>query len=132
MLGVTDLSCPVDITDGPEYSGGVICCGDRVLAGVCCRERYLIQSDLDCRYVNYVSHDPVGMGCTVPADGCTGSFGTLLSGPLCHATDDMTYWEKLEDLGGDIYDYGEGFTVNPAPLITMTQGIMRSGVIGIM
>ena len=79
-----------------------------------------------------MSCDPVGMGCTVPADGCTGSFGTLLSGSLCTVTDDMTYWEKLEALGGDTYDYDEGLTVNPAPLIMMTHGIMRSGVIGMM
>ena len=44
----------------------------------------------------------------------------------------MTYWEKLVALGGDSYDYDEGLTVNPAPLITMIQGIMRSGVIEMM
>ena len=109
-VGVTDLAAPVDIADGPEYSGGVISWGDRVSPGVWCRERTRIQNDLDCQYVNYVSCDPVGMGCTVPADGCAGSFGILLSGLLCPVTDDMTNWEKLEALGGDTYDYDEGLS----------------------
>ena len=47
------------------------------------------------------------------ADEGTGSFGTLLSGPLCPVTDDMTYWEKLEALGGDSYDYDEGVDSQP-------------------
>ena len=60
-------------------------------------------------YITYVSCNPVGRGCTVPADGSTGSFGTLFSGPLCPVMDDVTHWEKLEALGGDSYDYYEGF-----------------------
>ena len=71
-------------------------------------ERGLSQNDLDCQYINYVSCDPVGRGCTVPANGSTGSFGALFSGPLCPVTDDMTYWKKLQALGGDSYDYDEG------------------------
>ena len=51
----------------------------------------------------------------VPADGCTDSFGTLLSGPLCPVMDDMTYWEKLEALGGDTYDYDAGVDSQPGP-----------------
>ena len=73
------------------------------------------------------------MGCTVPADGCCGSFGTLLSGPLCPVADDVTYWGgRLGALGGGGYDYEEGLTVSLASLITMTHRIMRSGVIGTM
>ena len=127
-VGVTDLAdavslaSPIDIVDGPEYSGGVISWGDRLSPGVWCRERTQIQNDLDCQYVNYVSCDPVGMGCTVPADGCTGSFGTLLSGPLCPVTDYMTYWEK--PWVATLMTMMRGLAVNPAPLITMPQGIM--------
>ena len=62
-----------------------------------------------------MSCDPVSMGCTVPADGCIDSFGTLLSGPLCPVMDDMTYWEKLEALGGDTYDYDAGVDSQPGP-----------------
>ena len=126
-IGVTDLAdaravsladagmaFPADpAADGLEYCGGGISCGDRVSPGVWCRERTQIQNDLDCQHVNYVSCDPVGMGCTVQADGCTGSFGTLLSGPLCPITDDMTYWEKLDALGGDSYDYDEEVDSQP-------------------
>ena len=60
-----------------------------------------------------MSCDAVGMGCAVLADRCTGSFRTLLSGPLCPVTDDMTYWDKLEALGGDTYDYDEGVDSQP-------------------
>ena len=69
---------------------------------------------------------------TNPFDGSTGPFGTLLSGPMCPVTDDMTYWERLEALGAAVMAMVRRLTVNPAPLITMTQGIMRSGVIGMM
>ena len=34
----------------------------------------------------------------MPADGYTSSFGTLLPGPMCPVTDDMTYYERLEAL----------------------------------
>ena len=40
--GAVSLAAPVDIADGPEYSGGVIRCVDRVSPGVWCRERTLI------------------------------------------------------------------------------------------
>ena len=82
----------------PECDGGVVSCDDRVSPAVWCRERTQIRNALDCQYVNYVSCDPVGRGCAVPADGCTGSFGTLLSGPLGPVANDMTNWEKLEAL----------------------------------
>ena len=79
--------------------------GDRISPGIWCRERTQIQNDLDCQYVNYVNCDLVGMDYAVPADRYTGSFGTLLPGPLCPVTDDMTYYEKLENLGSGSYDY---------------------------
>ena len=93
---------------GPKCDGGVVSCSDRMSPAVWCRERTQIRNALDCQYVNSVSCGLVGRGCAVPADGCTSSFGTLLSGPLCPVTNDMTYWEKLEALGGDSYDYDDG------------------------
>ena len=57
--------------------------------------------------------DPADTGCTVPSDGSAGSFGTLLSGPMYPVTDDITYWERLEALGGDTYDYVEGIDSQP-------------------
>ena len=90
---------------------GVVSCGDRVSPAV-----WRIRNALDCQYVNYVSCGPVGRRCALPAVGCTGSFGTLLSGPLFPVTNDMTYWEKLEALGGDSYDYDEGVGSQPGSL----------------
>ena len=91
---MTDLAdaAPVDIAGVPEYDGGVISCGVRLSPGVWCRGRTLIQNDLDNQFVNSVRCDPVSLG-------YTGSFGTLLSGPMCPVMDDMTYWERLEALG---------------------------------
>ena len=57
--------------------------------------------------------DPVGMDYAVPAYGYTGSFGTLLPGLLCPAMDDMTYYERLEALGDDSYDYDDGVDSRP-------------------
>ena len=71
-------------------------------------ERARIQSDLDCRCVDCVSCNPVGMGCTVPADGYSGSFG-----PWCPVMDDITYWERFEALGDDSYDYDVGVDRQP-------------------
>ena len=97
--------------DSPEYDSGVMSCGDRVSPAVWCRERTQIRNALDCQYVNYVSCGPVSRGCAVPADGCTGSF--LLSERFCPVADDMTYWEKLEALGGDSYNYNERVDSQP-------------------
>ena len=99
--------------DGPEFNGGVMTGGDRASPGVWCRERTRIQNDLACQYVDCVCWALVGMDYAVPADGYTCSFGTLLSGPVCPLTDDMTYHEKLEAQGGDIYDYDDGVDSQP-------------------
>ena len=77
--GAVSLAAPVDIADGPEYSGGVISWGDRV-PRVWCRERTQIQNYLDCQYVNYVSCDPVSMGCAVL---CWPMDAPAHSGPCC-------------------------------------------------
>ena len=53
------------------------------------------------------------MGCTLSADGYSGLFGTVLSGPWCPVTNDMTYWERFDALGGDSYDYDEGVDSQP-------------------
>ena len=122
-VGVTDLAdaAPVDIAGVPEYDGGVISCGDRLSPG----GRTLIQNDLDNQFVNSVRCDPVVIS-------CTGSFGSLLSGPMRPVMDDMTYCERLEALGVTVMTTLRGLTVNTAPLIMMTHRIMRSGVIGII
>ena len=116
--GAVSLASPVDIADGPECGGGVIIWGDRVSPEVWCRERTQIQSDLDCQCVSYASCDQVGIDYigplyTILADGCTGSFGTLLSGPLCPVTDDVTYWEKIEALVATLMTMMRGLTVSP-------------------
>ena len=99
-----------------ECNGGVASCDDRVSPAVWCRERTKIRNALECQYVNCVSCDLVGRGCAVPADGCTGSFGTLLSGLPGPVANDMTHWEKLEALGGDSYAYDDGFGSQPSSL----------------
>ena len=91
--------------DGPECGDGVMTCGDGASSGVWCQEMPQTQNDLVCQYVNCVSCDPVGIDYAVPADGYTGSFETLLFGPLCPVRDDVTYYEKIEALGGASYDY---------------------------
>ena len=106
--GAVSLIAPVGIPDSPEYSRGVVSCGGQVSSGVWCRQWARIQSDLDCRCVDCGSCNPVGMGCTVPTNRCSGSFGTLLSGPLCPVADDVTYWGGFGALGGGGYDYEEG------------------------
>ena len=93
--------------DDPEYSNGVMTCGVWVSPDVWCQEMPQTQNDLVCQYVNYVSCDPFGMDYAVPADGYTSSFETLLSGSLCPVTDDMTYYEKIEALGGASYNYDD-------------------------
>ena len=105
-LAVTDLAnaAPVDVAGVPECGGGVVSWGDRLSPGVWCRGRTLIQNNFDSQFINSVRCDSANTGCTVPSDGSAGSFGTLLSGPV---TDDMTYGERLEALGGDSYDYVE-------------------------
>ena len=70
--GAVTLAAPVYIPDSPEYGRSVVSCGDRVSPGIWCMERARIQSDLNCRCVDCVSCDLVGMGCTVPADGYSG------------------------------------------------------------
>ena len=65
-------------------------------------------------------------------DGPTGLFGALLSGPMCPVTDVVADWERLEALGAAVMAIVRRLAVNPAPPITMTQGITRSGVIGMM
>ena len=79
-IGVTDLAdaAPVDIAGVPEYGNCVISCGDRLSPGVWCRGRTLIQNNINSQSVNSVRCDPVGMGCTVPSDGSTDSFGYLV------------------------------------------------------
>ena len=72
-----------------------------------CQEMPHTHNDLDCQYVNYVSCGLVGMDYAVPTDGYTGSFKTLLSGPLCPVGDDMTYHLNIEALGGASYDYDD-------------------------
>ena len=102
-VGVTDVAdtAPVDSAGVLIYGGGVnISCGDRLSPGVWCRGRTPIQNDLNSQFVNVVRCDPVGMSYTVSSDGSTGPFGTWLSGLMCPVTDDMTYWEILEALGG--------------------------------
>ena len=74
-------------------------CGDRVSAGVWCQGMPQTRYDLDCQYANYGGCDPVGLDYDVPADGYTGSFETLLPGPLCPVTDGMTYHEQVDALG---------------------------------
>ena len=51
---------------------------------------------------------------------------------MCPVTDVVTDLEILEALGAAIMTIMSRLTVNPAPPITMTQGITRSGVIGMM
>ena len=45
----------------------------------------------------------------MPADGC------LVIWMLCPVADDMTYWERLEALGGNTYDYDAGVDSQPGP-----------------
>ena len=124
--GMVTVGAPVDIAGVPEYG---ISCGDRLSPGVWCRGTTLIQNDLDSQFFNLVRCDLVDMGCTVPPDGYTSSFGTLWSGPMCPVTDDRTHWERLEALGATVMTTLRGLTVDLAPSIMMTHGIMRSGVI---
>ena len=93
--GALSLAAPVDVVDSPGYNGDVVRWGDRTSPGVWCRARSPIPNDLDGQYVNYVNCNPVGMGCPVPAEGCSGSFGTCLSDPLYPLMDDATYWDGL-------------------------------------
>ena len=47
------------------------------------------------------------------SDRSADSFETLLFGPMFPVTDDMTFCERPEALGGDSYDYEEGVDSQP-------------------
>ena len=115
-LGVTELAgaVPVDSAGVPECGGGVVSWGVCLSPGVWCRGRTLIQNIFDSQFVNSVRCDPADTGYMVPSDGSARSFGTLLSGPMCPVADDMTYWERLEALEGDSYDYVDGVDSQPS------------------
>ena len=59
----------------------------------------------------------------MPSVGSAGSFGTLLSGPMCPVTDNMTHWERIDREGG-----GGGGDRYDIHVITWRE-IVRSGVI---
>ena len=61
--------------------------------------------DAECQHVNCVSCVPVDRDCSVPAAGYSGSFGTRLPDPPCPIVDHTTYWERLEALDKDSYEY---------------------------
>ena len=55
----------------------------------------------------FIRCDPPDTYCTAPAGGSTGSLETLPSDSGRPVTEDMKYWERLEVLGDDSYDYQE-------------------------
>ena len=77
-----------------------------LLVGVIgCREKTLIRKNSDVQFYYSIRCDPADTNCTVSADGSAGSLETLLFDPRCPAMEDMNYWERLEVLGNDSYDY---------------------------
>ena len=124
-VGVTDVADTAHV-----HGDGVdIGCGERISTGIWCRGRTPIRNDLHGQFVGSVRCDPVGMSYTMPPDDPTDLFGTLLSGQMCPVTNVVTDWERLE---AAVMAMMRRLTVNPAPPITMTQGITRSGVIAMM
>ena len=69
----------------------------------------MFRRNSDGPFVNLIRCDPADMDRAVSSDGSTDSFGTLSFDPMCLITDDMTYWERLEALGDDSYDWNEGY-----------------------
>ena len=63
--------------------------------------------DAESQHIKCVCCVLIDRDCSVPADGCSGSFGTCLTDPPCLVVVDVTCWERLEALCEDSYDcYG--------------------------
>ena len=105
-IGVTRLTdvTPVNAIGVPEC-GSAVSWGDWLSPAVWCREKTLIRKNSEVRRDDFIRCDPADTNCTVPAGGSAGSLESLLCDPRCPVTEDMNYWERLEVLGNDSYDY---------------------------
>ena len=113
-VGSEEMSLPQEcfvrdllVFGGLVYGDSKVDCGDCALPNVWRWGMQAIRDDSFCEYINYVGCGPDCVGRTVPEGDDDYPFGTLSSEPLCDITDDMTYQEKIEALGGTIYDYDD-------------------------
>ena len=80
--GVLLRVAPVAVVNGPEYSGDLVCWGDRTSPEIWSRVGTQIQMDAECQRVHCVSCVPEDRDCSVLAAGYSGSFGIQLPDPV--------------------------------------------------